>query len=113
MTPGESIRKHSKECVGSPYEIKNCRGDYLFATEKECPFYKYRMGRGRPSVKLIRKYCLFCMSGSYQAINECNSKTCVLRPFRLGTNPNYQLSDNERERRSIRMGNLRQNPGLL
>lgn len=33
MTPAEAIRKHCVECVGSPYEIKNCRGDFLYATE--------------------------------------------------------------------------------
>ena len=31
MTPGEAIRKHRVECVGTPYEIKNCRGDYLLS----------------------------------------------------------------------------------
>jgi len=112
MTPGNAIRKHCVECVGSPYEIENCRGDFLYATEKECPFYKFRMGKGRPSVKLIRKYCLFCMGGSYQTVNQCNSNTCLLRPFRMGTNPNYQLSDVERKRRASRLNNFTQNPSL-
>jgi len=103
MTPGQSIRKHCVECVGSPYEIKKCQGDFLYATEKPCPFYKFRKGKGRPSVKLIRKYCLFCMGGSYQIVNQCNSSICVLRPFRLGTNPNYQLSDVERIKRASRL----------
>ncbi len=55
MTSGESTRKHYVEYVGSPYEIKNCQGDFLYATEEQCPFYKYRMGKGCPSVKFIRK----------------------------------------------------------
>ena len=112
MTPGTAIRKHCVECVGSPYEIENCRGDFLYATEKKCPFYRYRMGKGRPSVKLIRKYCMFCMSGSYQAINQCNSEICVLTPFRFGTNPNYQLSDIERKKRVMRLNNFPKNEGL-
>jgi len=113
MTPGIAIRKHCIEFVGSPHEIKNCRGDFLYATERECPFYKFRMGKGRPSVKLIRKYCLTCMIGSYQAVNQCNSKTCKLRPFRMGKNPNYKIMNEERENRAWRINKYRENGGLL
>lgn len=40
-------------------------------------------------LKLIRKHCLNCVSGSYSEIENCTSEeVCELYPFRFGTDPN-------------------------
>ena len=88
LTPGQAIRKFCLQCVGSPYEVKTCGGDKLL-TGGVCNFYKYRMGKGRPSVKIIRQECLFCMGGSRKLVAECGLHNCPLHPFRMGKNPNY------------------------
>ena len=51
-----------------------------------CWFYKYRLGKGRVSVKTIRKMCLECMSGP-GLVRDCWEEGCPLHPFRMGTNP--------------------------
>ena len=53
-----------------------------------CLFYKFRMNRGRPSVKLIRKMCLWCMGGSSDLVRDCITTSCPIHIFRFGTNPN-------------------------
>ncbi len=103
MTPGEAIRKHCIECVGSVYETKNCGGNYLLGTDKPCPLYPFRQGEGRPSVKVIRKECLSCMNGGSDMVRHCPSESCKLYQFRFGKNPNFQLSDAERKRRVERL----------
>lgn len=90
MTPGEAIRKHCVECVGSIYETKICGGEMLLGTGKPCPLYPYRQGEERPSVKVIRKECLSCMNGKSDFVKTCPSGQCNLFPFRLGRNPNYK-----------------------
>ena len=98
MTPGEAIRKFCVQCVVSPHEVKNCGGDKCLnggCDDKGiCWFYRYRLGTGRPSVKLIRKYCLYCQGGSQDLVRECiegeahsGIEACSLFPFRMGTNP--------------------------
>ena len=54
----------------------------------QCWLYLYRMGRGRPSIKTIRKHCLECMGGSYKLVSQCGERDCPLHEFRFGTNPN-------------------------
>jgi hypothetical protein len=108
MTPGESIRKVCVECVGSIYEVAACGGDHCLngGSDKNgiCLFYKYRMGTGRPSVKTIRKMCLFCMGGSDEMVKECPGDSekegvhCELWPYRLGRNPNIVVTEERRER---------------
>jgi hypothetical protein len=88
LTPGSAIRRFCLQCVGSSSEIKHCGGDNLLSVEA-CHFFKYRMGRGRPSVKAIRKECLHCMNGSSAFVSGCASMKCPVHKFRLGTNPNY------------------------
>lgn len=107
MTPGEAIHKHCVECVGTGYQIKECKGDKLL-DGTECLFFKYRLGKGRPSVKIIRKFCLHCMCGSSQAVLECATKSCFLFPYRLGKNPAYALSDVRKEELAKRLKNARQ-----
>jgi len=90
MTPLRAIRKVCVACVGSPYEVKDCGGDACLGVQGDekgiCYFYPYRMGRGRPSVKLIRKFCLECMGSSSKRVAECKSD-CPLHPYRFGKNP--------------------------
>jgi hypothetical protein len=81
-TPGRAIRKYCIDCVGSVSEIRDCRGDKLF--DGPCLFYPYRMGKGRPAVRLIRKHCLWCMGGSEKLVRDCPSRACPSLPFRMG-----------------------------
>lgn len=53
-------------------------------------------------LKAIRLKCLDCMAGSSNEVQLCPSRDCPLFRFRLGKNPNIQLSDEERERRAER-----------
>jgi hypothetical protein len=98
MTPGEAVRKFCVECVGSAHEVHTCGGDNKClngGADKHgvCWFYPYRMGKGRPSVKLIRKICLWCKGGDHRMIRECPGDSlnegvhCELWPYRLGINP--------------------------
>ena len=92
MTPQESIRKFCVDCVGSPFEVKECGGDHCLngGCDKNgvCWFHPYRLGRGRPSVKLIRKMCLWCMGDRIDFVKECATDSCALHSFRMGNNPN-------------------------
>ena len=81
-TPGRAIRKFCIDCVGGAGEISDCLGDKLY--DGPCLFYPYRMGKGRPSVRLIRKHCLWCMGGSEKLVRNCPSRACPLLPFRMG-----------------------------
>ena len=86
-TPKEAVLQFCKECVPAYNERKNCSGNKLLNKES-CFLYKVRLGKGKISVKLIRKHCLQCMSGSHEWVKACISVNCPLYPFRFGTNPN-------------------------
>ena len=90
MTPLQAIRKVCVVCVGSVYEVKDCGGDNCLGAQGDengvCYLSPYRLGKGRPSVKLIRKFCLECMGGSSKLVAECKSD-CPLQPYRFGKNP--------------------------
>lgn len=88
-TPGEAVRKKCLECVGGPGEVRKCCGDKL-QDGTACPLFPFRLGKGRPSVKTIRRECLKCMHGNRKLICQCASKSCHLHPFRMGRNPNRQ-----------------------
>jgi hypothetical protein len=91
MTPLQSIREFCIQCVGSRHEVPSCGGDKCRNGEckddSKCWFFPYRMGRGRPSVKLIRKICLSCMGESEKFVRECWTPDCPLHPYRMGFNP--------------------------
>lgn len=92
LTPGRAVRQHCIDCAGSPSAVKDCQGDKLY--DGPCLFFRYRMGKGRPSVKLIRKYCLQCMGGSPKLVKDCTSEsTCPLHPYRMGRNPKKTARD--------------------
>jgi hypothetical protein len=79
------VRRICVDCVGFASLVKGCMGDKLF--DSPCPFYPYRLSRGRPSVKLIRRYCVWCMGGHEKDVRECSSATCPAKPYRMGRNP--------------------------
>jgi len=41
MTPGMALHKHCVDCVGTGFQIKDCKGDQLL-DETKCLFFKYR-----------------------------------------------------------------------
>ena len=90
MTPLEAIRKVCIACVGSPYDVANCGGNKCIngqgGENEACYFFPFRLGKGRPSVKTIRKFCLECMDGSSKLVAECGSD-CPLRQYRFGKSP--------------------------
>lgn len=91
-TPSQAVKRFCKQCCGGVrYEIVGCTGNkpIMGGLYDSCPFYKNRLGKGRVSVKIIRKQCLMCMGGSKSGVRECVSTECPAYPFRLGTNPNY------------------------
>lgn len=55
-------------------------------------------------VQAIKKFCAECCGGSFKMVKECVVGTCVLYPFRLGTNPNLK----RRGRSSADMAKIRQ-----
>jgi len=86
MTPKEALRKYCVQCTGGKYnEIESCDAN------KEgwhiCVFHPYRLGKGRPSVKLFRKVCLQCMGGHTSFVSECGIFDCPAFPYRMGKNP--------------------------
>ena len=81
LSPKKAVLLFCKQCVGAATEIESCGG-------KDCPFYPYRLGKGRPPLKVIRKQCLLCMGGTRQFVKECTTTDCPLYPYREGTNPN-------------------------
>lgn len=92
MTPLESIHSFCTDCVGSAHELTNCGGNRCgnggCDASGVCLFYPYRHGRGRPSVKTIRRICLWCQGDRADFVRECREVTCVLHPYRMGSNPN-------------------------
>jgi hypothetical protein len=88
-SPMETIKAHCHQCVNSrsETEVKNCTGDLVYATGKPCPFYPHRNGGRRPKIKVMRIFCLECMGGSREAVNECSTADCLIYPFRFGKNP--------------------------
>jgi len=91
MTPLRAMRKVCVKCAGGPNEVKNCCGDKCLGRQGgrggTCYFHAYRKGKGRPSVKLIRQFCIECMGGSKRLVAECQSEDCPLHQYRLGKNP--------------------------
>jgi len=86
LTPKLAVFYLCRECVGWEEKLEKCGGDKML-DGTVCAFWPYRLGQGRPSVKLIRAYCLECMGKSREAVARCASEFCPLYPYRFGTNP--------------------------
>jgi hypothetical protein len=99
ITPVKAIRRHCVSCVGGlEAEVHSCGGERVaeFGDENEvCRFMPYRFGKGRPSVKLIRAFCLCCMGDSEKFVRECHEMSCKLWGFRMGHNPNISAETRE------------------
>jgi hypothetical protein len=88
-TPSETIRLYCRYCVQSrsDLEVENCTGHIVYATGKPCPFYEYRLGKKRPSVKVMRQFCLDCMGSNKADVKECAIDDCLIHPYRFCKNP--------------------------
>ncbi len=92
LTPGETIRKRCVNCCGNNYaNVRSCDA------KSKCPFHKYRLGTGRPSVKVLRKFCLLCMCEVSKAVQDCLQTNCEMFEYRFGTSPNKQPMSEERK----------------
>ena len=63
-------------------------------------------------LRAIRLKCLDCSTYNINEIKECSVKNCPLYPFRLGNNPfrkKKEISEEERNKLSERMKNLKRN----
>ena len=63
-------------------------------------------------MRAIKLKCLDCSTYNTNEIKECIVKKCPLYPFRLGKNPfrkKKELSEEERNKLSERMKNLKRN----
>lgn len=108
-TPLEAIHKFCVACVGSPFEVRDCGGESCPGSA--CLFYKFRTGNGRPSVRLVRRYCVECMGGDKMLVREYpdlkdhnGQPVCALHPFRMGRNPNYNPAMADNLKRRFRLG---------
>ena len=93
LTPGKAIRLHCKACFGWEGDVRECDGlgNYPGGT---CGLFPYRLGKGRPKVAEIQRYCLWCQSGktaktqeTLKQVRECEDMLCCLWPYRQGHNP--------------------------
>lgn len=84
-TPLKSIRKKCLSCQENSAKVRRCEFE-------NCMFFPFRTGVGRPKLKDIRKYCLWCCCESIQEVRLCpsdgkQSSLCPLHPYRFGKNP--------------------------
>ena len=88
MTTGEAIRLFCQQCTNSNQSkvIKDCGGEMVLATKKPCALFKYRL-KGRGTLSAIRRNCVECMGGSFNAVSECQTFDCPLHDFRTGKHP--------------------------
>jgi len=87
-SPLETIRAFCVSCVGGhSKEVTTCDGDGTIPGFMTCGFHPFRLGHGRPSVKIMRKFCLQCQGGSSAFVKECETEDCLIHPFRFGKNP--------------------------
>lgn len=98
-TPSDTLRAWCSNCVQSTRraEIQKCGGYLVLATGRPCPFYEYRLGGKRVKLSAFRQACLLCMGGSPSFVRECEA-TCLLHPFRMGTNPHLKGANADRLR---------------
>ena len=87
-SPLETIRSYCVYCNGEKHaEIFLCDADGKTPGFNVCPFHPYRMGKGRPSVKVIRAFCLQCLGGNLSFVRDCETTDCYCHPYRMGKNP--------------------------
>jgi len=81
-TPKTAVIRFCKLCAVDIAALKAC-------DNVDCLFHKYRLGKGRPPLSIIRKYCVQnCMGGLRKLVKECDTQECPLHIYRFGKNPN-------------------------
>ena len=116
ITPLQAIRRRCLDCSGyNQKEVRECyHNKPIPPFDIACPLHPYRMGKGRPKLKVIKAYCIQCqgehgLSSLY--VKECTDKDCSLYPFRLGHNPNISEETKQKRReRALRAGLGKQYP---
>ena len=73
--------------------------------------FKKEVSENTNVLRAIKLKCLDCSTYNINEIKECPVKNCPLYPFRLGKNPfrKRELSEEERNKLSERMKNLKRN----
>ena len=89
QTPKQTVHNWCHYCVQSrsDKDVEGCGGYVVYATGRPCPFYEYRMGDKRISVKVFRQFCLECMGGRKDFVSECDTISCPMHPYRMAKNP--------------------------
>lgn len=86
LSPKETIRMQCLACVGGHRkDVESCDGDD--PAFHQCPYHPYRLGKNRPSIKILRQFCLQCLGDSLTFVRECETQGCFNHPYRLGKNP--------------------------
>lgn len=76
----KAVRKYCLDCCcGSALEVREC-------PIKDCHLFKGRFGKGRITLKTIRKNCIDC-SETVRSIRTCELTACSLWPYRMGHRP--------------------------
>lgn len=109
LTPKRAIRRRCLDCCGyARKEVKACmNGEYV----SNCVLWSYindkpYKGKKLTPCKAIRQECLMCQ-GNSEGVRECTDKQCSLFFFKEGTNPNIQLSEQEKKRRAEMLKKVR------
>ena len=73
--------------------------------------YNKEVSENTNVLRAIKLKCLDCSTYNINEIKECPVKNCPLYPFRLGKNPfrKRELSEEERNKLSERMKNIKRN----
>jgi len=108
LTPGRAIRKFCLWCCETSNEVKLCPAT-------DCILWKYRSGKGRPKLSIIRAKCLKdCDGEGWKSVKDCQfdgkkEKFCPLWPYRLGKRPTLSFLKGSAppSKRSIPKGLLR------
>jgi hypothetical protein len=125
-SPLKAARSHCLWCCnGSTLDVRLCASE-------ACPLWLYRFGRNPTpamlaeagdrkmypledvltvakfyedgtALKAIRRRCLDCSGGCKSEVRDCRDVTCELHPFRLGTNPNRKMSEEQRALAAARL----------
>ncbi|MFH1147466.1 MAG: hypothetical protein V1736_07140 [Pseudomonadota bacterium] len=97
MTSTRAVKRYCLSCTGGiREEVRNC-------TDRTCPFWIHRTGKPRVSVKTIRRFCLECTNSGEEYVRNCPSADCLCYPFRMGRNPNINLTSEQKAERAKRM----------
>jgi hypothetical protein len=110
MKPLDVIRKYCLMCAGSSLEVHNCGGDQLLGqktNKRQCFFYRYRNGTGKPNAGIIKKHCLQCMGGSWKLVEECVSVKCPVFDFRFGRYPQKNVIKMKTQKSGSNLKDLR------